>query len=385
MPNSSRLTSAGGDVGAQRTLVDGLLDQRGEPRVDLTSATQRRELDLAVAPHPQQQGDGRLVVDQHLDAAVHRLPQPFVCRAAGRTAARLLDDLGQPVEGFVEGQGQQVGLARDVVVDRGLAEAELTGQVAHAGAVVALLVEQLDRAAQHRLLVIARTSPARGAPSAGSLTSARLSRPPAQPSTRSRNALPNLPSGSRARPKRPGSRPSAGRAAARSSAVGHEALAPVRPRAERQEGGLDRGQHGIHGGLVEQPGEVEAHGGPSVRAAEPQLVGSDGADLDVLQNRRSRGSESRAGPQGVSARDAVDEVLALQLLAAARGELASGSAAGVEPRPGGAALVGDRVGRGAVEHVQRPGRRGDAEQVDGGASAAGSCTRPGACRGRRVG
>ena len=177
MPNSSRLTSAGGDVGAQRALVDGLLDQRGEPRVDLTAAPQRGELDLAVAPHPQQQGDRRLVLDQHLDAAVHRLPQPFVCRAAGDVAARLLDDLGQPVEGLVEGEGEQVGLARDVVVDRRLAEAELAGQVAHAGAVVALLVEQLDRAAQHRLLVVAGTPPARGAPSAGSLTSARLSQP----------------------------------------------------------------------------------------------------------------------------------------------------------------------------------------------------------------
>ena len=60
-------------------------------------------------------------------------------------------------------------LARHVVVDRGLGDAELLGEVAHAGGVVPLAVEQVDRRAQHGGLVVAGP-PATGG-TAGSLTS----------------------------------------------------------------------------------------------------------------------------------------------------------------------------------------------------------------------
>ena len=87
--------------------------------------------------------------------------------AAGRTPCapgllgRRRDDRGQLVEGLVQRLGEQVLLAGDVVVDRGLREAELTREVAHARAVVALPVEQRDRTTQHGRLVVARPSPAR--------------------------------------------------------------------------------------------------------------------------------------------------------------------------------------------------------------------------------
>ena len=94
------------------------------------------------------------------DAAVHRGPQPLV-RRRRLVGGRRVERGGEAVEGLVEGLLQQVGLARHVVVDRGLGEAELGGEVAHAGRVVPLPVEQVDRAAQHRLLVVPGASAAR--------------------------------------------------------------------------------------------------------------------------------------------------------------------------------------------------------------------------------
>src|SRR5690606_20907173 len=58
---------------------------------------------------------------------------------------------------------EQMLLAGDVVVDRRLAHAEFPGEVAHAGAVVPLPVEEFDRVAQHGLLVVARAAASDGA------------------------------------------------------------------------------------------------------------------------------------------------------------------------------------------------------------------------------
>ena len=67
------------------------------------------------------------------------------------------------VERLVERPLEQVLLARHVVVDRRLGQPELASQVAHARGVVALPVEELDRDAQDRLLVVAGPAPPYGA------------------------------------------------------------------------------------------------------------------------------------------------------------------------------------------------------------------------------
>ena len=145
----------GVEVGAQRALLGGLADQGREPGVDPAAPLQRGLLDLAVAVHPQQQGHRGLVVDQHLDAAADHSAQPFVRRPVGR---------GSPghrglelAERLVERLGEQVLLARHVVVDRGLGDAQLLGDVADAGGVVPLAVEEVDRGTQHRGLVVPRS------------------------------------------------------------------------------------------------------------------------------------------------------------------------------------------------------------------------------------
>ena len=118
-------------------------------------------LEGAVAAHAQEQGDRRQVVDEDLDAASDRRPQPVVRRPR---PVRLgpVEDGAEVVERLVQRLLEQVALARHVVVDRGLAESQLGGQVAHAGRVVPLAVEQVDGAAEHRRLVVAGPAPPSG-------------------------------------------------------------------------------------------------------------------------------------------------------------------------------------------------------------------------------
>ena len=112
---------SGGEVGAQRALVDSGLDERGQPGVDPTAAGQRLQLDLAVAADPEQQG--------------HRgwwaTSTSTLCRTTDRRRSYAEApgiglggrDRGlEAVERLVERLGQQVLLARHVVVDRGLRE-----------------------------------------------------------------------------------------------------------------------------------------------------------------------------------------------------------------------------------------------------------------------
>ena len=146
------------DVRAQRPLVDGRLHQAGQLVVDDPPALERGELDLAVAAQPQQQGHGRHVGGQDLDGLPDRVPEPLVGARLRRGADRLVDRGGETVECLVERGGQQRLLARHVVVDRRLGHPELARQVADAGRLVALPVEQLDRPAQHRRGVVPGSS-----------------------------------------------------------------------------------------------------------------------------------------------------------------------------------------------------------------------------------
>src|SRR5580704_10711043 len=141
------------DVGTQGALVPGLRDQPGHGGIELPPPRQRPPLRLGVPPDPQQQGDeGQLRHQQQ-----HAAPGQFLQSRDGRRlhGRDLVQHREQPVERPVHGQPEQLLLARHVVVDRGLGDAQLPGQVLHAGPVVAALVEHLDRAAQHRLQVVA--------------------------------------------------------------------------------------------------------------------------------------------------------------------------------------------------------------------------------------
>ena len=142
-------------------------------------------------------------------------------------------------------------------------------------------------------------------------------------------------------PCRPGhgSRRTAGTADATRRSL-RRSTCPSAAAAEREQRLLDGGQHGVHPGHVAQPGEVEADDVVAVGAAEPESVGGDGADLGDLEQggvrRRQRAQpldrHQRAGPR--------DEVLALELLAAARRELQAEVRQPLVPRPADATLRG---------------------------------------------
>jgi hypothetical protein len=60
---------------------------------------------------------------------------------------------------------------------------------------------------------------------------------------------------------------------------------------------------------------------PLVSRAEPEFVGGDRTDLGTLHERRDKGSKPAEGVDGGAGVPAVHQVLALDLGAAARGEL----------------------------------------------------------------
>jgi len=111
---------------------------------------ERLPLGLGVPPHPQQQRDEGQLGHQQQHAAAGQLLQP---RDRGRVQRRdVVEQREQPVQRPVGGQPEQFLLARHVVVDRRFRASQLARQVLHARAVVAALVEHLDRAAPHARL-----------------------------------------------------------------------------------------------------------------------------------------------------------------------------------------------------------------------------------------
>ena len=80
----------------------------------------------------------------------------------GRKRAGAARRRGQAVQGPVQGHAEQFLLARDVVVDGRFGDPEPGGQVPHARAVVASLVEQVDGDRQHRGEIVAGPTAAPG-------------------------------------------------------------------------------------------------------------------------------------------------------------------------------------------------------------------------------
>ena len=148
------------EVAPDGTGVGGLADHLGQPVVDLAAAGEGVLLGRGVAPHAQEQGDGRKVPDEHDDAPAQGRAQALLGRVGGGGLDRV-ERGGELAERLVQRSLEEVLLARHVVVDRRLGEAELAGEVAHAGGVVALAVEELDRDPEDGLLVVARPAAAR--------------------------------------------------------------------------------------------------------------------------------------------------------------------------------------------------------------------------------
>jgi len=61
----------------------------------------------------------------------------------------------RPPRGVVEGELEEVALGGDVVVDGRFRDAQVLGEDAHGGGVVAVAVEDVDGDEQYRLLVVA--------------------------------------------------------------------------------------------------------------------------------------------------------------------------------------------------------------------------------------
>ena len=136
----------------------GFLDQVRDEAVERPPARNRHALHGRIPPDAQQQGDVRQLSFQHRHRAPHEHFQSFDGWRIEH--AGLLSRLGPSVQGTVESHPEEFFLAGDVVVDRGLRDAETLGQVVHARSVVAALVEEIHGDAQHRLEVVARAAAA---------------------------------------------------------------------------------------------------------------------------------------------------------------------------------------------------------------------------------
>ena len=136
----------GGDVVAHGPLAPPRPREVGQPVVDGRGAARGRRARSRCCRAPAAAGSrpGRCSARIATDA---RAARPEAGRARTRRGRSLAASIAaaQRVQRLVEGRGEQVLLARHVVVDRRFRQSELTGQVAHAGAVVPLPDEQVDR------------------------------------------------------------------------------------------------------------------------------------------------------------------------------------------------------------------------------------------------
>jgi hypothetical protein len=101
--------------------------------------------------HAQQQRHVGQPLDQYLDTSPDERLEPLDGAAVAR--AHVGGRLFQTGQRPVEGEPEKRVLARDVVVDRRLADADVLGEVFHARAVEPALVEQRDTALQDRFEV----------------------------------------------------------------------------------------------------------------------------------------------------------------------------------------------------------------------------------------
>ncbi len=143
-------------VGPDVAVAHRLRHQFGDKPVEGAPLVERGPLDVGVAAHAQQQGDVGRLGFEHLDAAPDEVLQSLDGGRGERP--RPVRHHGQAGQGPVQGQPEQFLLARDVVIDRRLRDAEPGRQVTHARAVVTALVEQLDGHGQHGSQVVAGPS-----------------------------------------------------------------------------------------------------------------------------------------------------------------------------------------------------------------------------------
>jgi hypothetical protein len=140
-------------------VAHGLGHQLGHEPVEGAPPVKRGPLDIGIAVHPEQQGDVGRLGFEYVDAAPDEVLQTLDGRRG--QGARPVRHRRQAGQGPVQGQAEQFFLARDMVIDRRLRDAEPGRQVPHARTVVAALVEQLDGHRQHGRQVVARPSAAR--------------------------------------------------------------------------------------------------------------------------------------------------------------------------------------------------------------------------------
>ncbi len=121
---------------------------------------------------------------------------------------------------------------------------------------------------------------------------------------------------------------------------------------EGGEGGFDEGEDVVDGVGFGLPGEVDGHGVAVVGFAEPEVVGGDGAEFSDEEVGGDVVAELLDGEHGLIAAVAGDEVLGLDLLAAAGGEVHAEVGHALVPGAGDAHLFGTAFGGVSAEGVE---------------------------------
>ena len=121
---------------------------------------QRRPFHVAVATHAQQQSHVGQPVEEHFHRGAKHEVQALGCRSGLRAGLR--EDALQTVERLAERHLEQLLLRCEVVVHRGLGQAESRREIRYGCRVVPLLVEQRDRRREHFVAVITRAPAAAG-------------------------------------------------------------------------------------------------------------------------------------------------------------------------------------------------------------------------------